>query len=263
MIRALYTSSTGLSAQQLVIDNTANNLANVNTNGFKKSLINFQDLIYINDRPPGTEAAQGLVLPQGEQIGTGVRVAGTTKSFTQGSIVNTGNQYDLSIQGDGFFQITLPNGETAYSRDGAFNINANGNLVNSSGYLVTPQISIPTNATNVAIGPDGTVSAITASSPNTSTNLGQITLVTFPNETGLNSMGSNLFTQTPASGAPVTATPGVNGLGTIQQGFKESSNVDVVSEMVNLILAQRAYEFNLRTIKTSDEMLSSTTNLTR
>jgi flagellar basal-body rod protein FlgG len=263
MIRALYTSSTGLSAQQLVIDNTANNLANVNTNGFKTSLVNFQDLIYVTDRPPGTEAAQGLTLPAGQQIGTGVRVAGTTKSFTQGSVVSTGNTYDLSIQGDGFFQVNLPNGETAYTRDGSFNLNANGNLVNSSGYLITPQISIPNNATSVAIGSDGTISATTASSPNTSTILGQLTLVTFPNETGLSSYGSNLYTQTPASGTPITSTPGVNGLGTIQQGFKESSNVNVVSEMVNLILAQRAYEFNLRTIKTSDEMLSNTTALTR
>ena len=262
MIRALYTSSTGLSAQQTVLDNTANNLANVNTNGFKLSNINFQDLVYETDRPPGSEAAQSLVLPSGQQIGTGVRVAGTTKNFTQGSLVNTNNQYDLAINGQGFFQVNTPSGGLCYTRDGSFSVNPNGNLVNSSGFLVQPQLSIPTTALSVTVGSDGTISATTSTST-TPTIVGQLTLVNFPNPQGLSSEGGNLYTQTQASGAPIIAAPGINGLGTLQQGFQERSNVDVVSEMVNLILAQRAYEFNLRSIKASDEMLSATTNATR
>jgi flagellar basal-body rod protein FlgG len=263
MIKALYTSATGMNAQQTVIDNTANNLANVNTNGFKRSQVNFQDLIYVTDRPPGSEAAQGLQIPTGTQVGSGVRVAGTEKIFTAGDLVNTGNSLDIAIEGDGFLQITLPNGETRYTRDGSLQLNANGNLVNTSGFLVQPQVTIPQEAISVSIGSDGTISVVNAGSSTTSTIIGQLTLVRFPNEAGLSSEGNNLYNQTPSSGSPIIATPGLNGTGLLQQGFLEKSNVDVVSEMVNLILAQRAYEFNTRAIRTADDMLSNTTAITR
>jgi flagellar basal-body rod protein FlgG len=263
MIKALYTSATGMNAQQTVIDNTANNLANVNTNGFKRSQVNFQDLIYVTDQPPGSEAAQGLQLPNGTQVGSGVRVSGTTKIFTPGDLVNTGNPLDIAIEGDGFIQITLPNGEINYTRDGSLQLNSNGNLVSSSGFLVQPQVSIPQEAVSVSIGSDGTVSVVNAGSTTTSTVIGQLTLVRFPNPAGLSSQGGNLYQQTPSSGAPIIATPGLNGTGLIQQSFLEKSNVDVVAEMVNLILAQRAYEFNTRAIRTADDMLSNTAAITR
>jgi flagellar basal-body rod protein FlgG len=263
MIKALYTSATGMNAQQTVIDNTANNLANVNTNGFKRSEVNFQDLIYVTSQPPGSEAAQGLQIPTGLQIGSGVRVAGNTKIFSTGNLVNTGNPLDIAINGDGFIQITLPNGDTNYTRDGALSLNSNGNLVNTSGFLISPQVTIPQEAISVSIGSDGTISVVTAGSATTSTIVGQLTLVRFPNEAGLSSQGGNLYQQTPSSGSPIIATPGLNGTGLLQQGFLETSNVDVVSEMVNLILAQRAYEFNTRAIKTADDMLSNTTAITR
>jgi flagellar basal-body rod protein FlgG len=263
MIKALYTSATGMNAQQTVIDNTANNLANVNTNGFKKSTVEFQDLIYITQTPPGSEAAQGLQIPTGIQIGSGVRVAATQKSFTNGNLANTGNTLDVAIQGDGFFQISLPNGDTAYTRDGSLQLNSNGNLVNTSGFLVQPQVTIPQEAISISIGTDGTISVVNAGAATTSTIIGQLTLVRFPNEPGLSALGNNLFQQTPSSGSPIIATPGLNGTGTLQQGFLEGSNVDVVTEMVNLILAQRAYEFNTRAIRTADDMLSNTTAITR
>jgi flagellar basal-body rod protein FlgG len=263
MIKALYTSATGMNAQQTVIDNTANNLANVNTNGFKRSQVDFQDLIYVTDRPPGSEAAQGLQIPTGTQVGSGVRVAGTTKLFSNGDLVNTGNSLDVAIEGDGFIQITLPSGDLRYTRDGALRLNSNGNLVNASGFLVQPQVTIPQEALSVSIGSDGTISVVTAGSSATSTIIGQLTLVRFPNEAGLSSEGGNLYNQSPASGSPIIATPGLNGTGLLQQGFLEKSNVDVVAEMVNLILAQRAYEFNTRAIRTADDMLSNTTAITR
>ncbi len=263
MIKALYTSATGMNAQQTVVDNTANNLANVNTNGFKRSNVDFQDLIYVTEQAPGSYAAQGLDQPSGIQIGSGVRVAGTTKIFTPGDLVNTGNTFDIAITGDGFLQINLPNGEVRYTRDGALALNANGNLVNSSGFLVQPQVTIPQEAMQVSIGSDGTISVTTAGANGTTTIIGQLNLVRFPNEAGLSSDGRNLYEQTQSSGAPIIATPGLNGTGLIQQGFLERSNVDVVSEMVNLILAQRAYEFNTRAIRTADDMLSNTTAITR
>jgi flagellar basal-body rod protein FlgG len=263
MIKALYTSATGMDAQQTVLDNTANNLANVNTNGFKRSEIQFQDLIYVTTTPPGSSAAQGLDLPNGIQIGSGVRVSGTEKIFTAGSLTNTGNSLDLAINGDGFFQVALPSGQIYYTRDGSLSLNANGNLVNSSGFLIQPQVTIPQEALSVSIGSDGTISVVSAGSTTTSTIIGQLTLVRFPNEAGLSSQGGNLFEQTVSSGSPIVATPGLNGTGLIQQGFLEASNVDVVAEMVNLILARRAYEFNTRAIKTADDMLSNTTAITR
>jgi flagellar basal-body rod protein FlgG len=262
MIRALFTSATGMAAQQLVVDNTANNLANVNTTGFKRSQMDFQDLIYVTQKSPGAVSAQGLEVPTGLQIGSGVRVAGNTKLFAEGSLANTGNPYDLAIEGDGFFKITLPSGDIRYTRDGTFRTNSKGELVTADGYFLDPKITIPQNATNVAIGIDGTVS-VTTPGTTASSELGKITLTRFANPTGLSSEGRNLYAETAASGTPRDSTGGQDGAGTIRQSFLEGSNVEVVRELVNLILAQRAYEFNTRAIRTADEMLSDTNNLTR
>ena len=261
MIKALFTAATGMNAQSTVIDNTSNNLANVNTNGYKRSQADFQDLIYVDQKTPGSDAAQGLQVPYGLQIGSGARVAGIEKIFTQGTLTNTASPFDLAIEGDGFFQVTLPSGETRYTRDGSFGLNAVGNLVTSDGFLVSPQLTVPSTATSVTVGTDGTVSVINAGATNTSTVLGQLTLVRFQNPSGLSAEGRNLFAETASSGTPVISTPGQNGVGTIQQGFLEGSNVDVVTELVGLIIAQRAYEFNTRAIQTANNMLAATTQL--
>ena len=263
MIKALFTSATGMNAQTTYIDNTANNIANVNTNGFKKGQVDFQDLIYINARTPGSDVAQGLQVPTGLQIGSGVRVASTTKVFTEGALVNTQNPFDVAVEGDGFFQVTLPSGELRYTRDGALRVNAQGSLVTSDGFLISPQITVPQGVVSVSIGSDGTVSAQQAGALNASVNLGQLTLVRFVNPAGLSAEGRNLFAETASSGAPVIATPGQNGVGLTRQGFLERANVDVVTELINLILAQRAYEFNTRAVRTADNMLASTTDLVR
>jgi flagellar basal-body rod protein FlgG len=263
MIKALYTAATGMNAQSTSIDNTSNNLANVNTNGFKKGEVAFQDLVYVDQQSPGAQAAQGLTLPTGLQIGSGARVAGISKIFTEGALVNTQNPFDVAIQGDGFFQVTLPNGEIRYSRDGALRVNSTGALVTSDGFTISPQITIPQQALAVTIGSDGTVTATSAGAANAPINLGQLTLVRFQNAAGLSAQGRNLFAETPSSGAPVTSTPGQNGVGFVQQGFLERSNVDVVTELIGLITAQRAYEFNTRAVRTADNMLASTTELIR
>lgn len=263
MIRALFTSATGMNVQSTVIDNTANNLANVNTNGFKKGQADFQDLLYITEKVPGSEAAQGLSVPTGLQIGSGARVAGITKVFTPGSLTNTANPLDLAIEGEGFIQVTLPNGELRYTRDGALRLNNVGNLVTSDGFLVNPQVTIPQTAVSISVGSDGTLSVQNAGATNVSTQLGQITLVRFQNPAGLSAEGRNLFSETQSSGTPNISTPGLNGAGFIRQGYLERSNVDPVTELVSLILAQRAYEFNTRAIRTSDNMLQSTSELIR
>jgi flagellar basal-body rod protein FlgG len=263
MIKALYTSATGMNAQSTAIDNTANNLANVNTNGFKKGEVAFQDLIYVNAQAPGTEAAQGLVVPTGLQIGSGARVSGIAKINTQGVLINTQNPYDVAIEGEGFFQITLPNGELRYTRDGAFRLNAQGNLVTSDGFLLNPQVTIPPQAVAVTIGTDGTVSVQNAGALNATTVVGQLTLARFQNPSGLSAEGRNLLAETAASGAAILATPGQNGVGFVQQGFLERSNVDVVNELISLITAQRAYEFNTRAVRTADNMLAATYDLIR
>lgn len=263
MIRAFHTSASGMNAQQLVLDNTANNLANVNTTGFKRSQVDFQDLIYATLRQPGSEAVQGVQVPTGFQIGNGVRVAGNTKIFTAGTSENTGNDLDIAIEGPGFFQITNPNGGVRYTRDGSFRINANGALVTSDGYFVQPQITLPQDMLSLSVGIDGTISVVTASAPTTTTNVGQLTLARFPNPAGLSSEGRNLFAETPAAGAATVSTPGQNGTGVLRGGFLERSNVEVVQELVNLIQAQRAYEFNTKAIKVADEMLSFTNDLVR
>ncbi|HZT82132.1 MAG TPA: flagellar basal-body rod protein FlgG, partial [Gemmataceae bacterium] len=236
---------------------------NVNTTGFKRSQTDFQDLIYITRTPPGAEVTTSLTAPTGLQIGSGVRVAGTTKSFLVGDLENTGNALDLAIEGDGFFQVTLPNGQTRYTRDGALRLNAQGNLVTTDGFLLSPQITIPQDAQTITVGADGTIAVLSASNPSTPSVVGSLQLVRFVNPAGLSSEGHNLYMQTNASGTAITTNPGLNGAGLIRQGFLERSNVDVVSELVHLILAQRAYEFNTKAIKVADDMLSSANSLTQ
>lgn len=263
MIKALFTSATGMNAQSTTIDNVANNLANVNTNGFKKGQADFQDLIYVNEKTPGSEGAQGLQAPTGLQVGSGARVAGITKVFTQGGLVNTQNPLDVSIEGQGFLQVTLPSGEVRYTRDGALRLNNVGNLVTADGFLISPPVTIPQDAISVSIASDGTVSVINAGATQASAIVGQLNLVRFVNSAGLSAEGRNLFAETASSGPPLLATPGLNGTGFLRQGFLERSNVDVVTELVGLILAQRAYEFNTRAIRTADNMLAATTELIR
>lgn len=260
MLRAFSTAATGMTAQQLIVDTIANNLANLNTRGFKRSQVDFQDLMYVKLTEPGQEIASGVVSPTGFEIGSGVRPASTLKVFTQGEPDNTSRALDLAIQGDGFFQVTIPAGGVRYTRDGSFRLNASGNLVTSSGNALEPAISIPTDWRSISIGKDGTVSVVTGSS-NTPTTVGTITLVRFANPSGLSSEGGNLLAETPASGTGTTGTPGTVGLGEIQQGFLEGSNVQMVTELVNLIKAQRAYEINSRAIRAGDEMLTTATRL--
>jgi flagellar basal-body rod protein FlgG len=261
MIRALFTSATGMNAQQTMIDNTSNNIANVNTNGYKKGQADFQDLIYINERPPGAEISAGQQAPTGLQIGSGVRVAGTSKIFSQGTLIKSDKPLDLAIEGDGFFQVTTPSNEVRYTRDGSFQLSSTGQIVTTDGYPLSPAITISPDAVTIFVGADGTVSV--KNPDGTQTNAGQITLARFPNSAGLSAEGSNLFSRTDASGDAVVGTPGLNGTGTIRQRFLERSNVDIVIELTNLILAQRAYEFNTRSIRTADNMLSAAVDLVR
>jgi flagellar basal-body rod protein FlgG len=263
MIRAFNTCATGMAAQQTVLDNTANNLANLNTTGFKSSSVEFQDLLYETIRQPGATSTQGLQLPTGLQLGTGVKVAGTSRLFTQGSVQTTGNSLNMAINGNGFFQITNPAGGFYYTRDGTFQLNATNQLVTADGYLVYPAMTFPTGTQSITVGSDGTVSVTTATSPGQSTQIGQLTITNFPNPAGLSAFGNNLFIQSPASGQPITTTPGLNGTGLIQGGALEQSNVNVVQEMVNLIQAQRAYEFNTKAIQAADQMLASSTSIIR
>lgn len=263
MLRAFHTSATGMAAQQLVLDNTANNLANMNTTGFKRSQIEFQDLIYAHLRQPGEITVQGQQVPTGVQIGNGVRVAGSTRLFANGALEMTGNAYDVAVEGDGFFQIANPSGGVRYTRDGSFRLNAQGQLVTADGFFVEPRLTFPSDTLSVSVGTDGTVSATTSSSPNTATTIGQLTLVRFANPAGLSGEGRNLFSETAASGTPQSAIPGQNGTGILRGGFLERSNVEVVQELVNLIQAQRAYEFNTKAVKAADELLSYTNELVR
>jgi len=260
MISALWTSATGMNSQQTNIDTISNNLANVNTSGFKKSKINFADLIYTNMREPGTPNAQGAEIPTGIEIGHGSKVNSTQKIFTQGNIQNTDSPLDMVIEGDGFFRIQLPDGNYAYTRDGSFKQDSNGNIVTSDGYQIDPSFQIPQDATEIAITSDGTVNAIVDGE---NQQLGQIQLYRFANPAGLSSEGRNLYSQTVAYGQAMQGVPGEGGFGTITQGFLEMSNVKVVEEMVNMIAAQRAYETNSKAIQASDEMLQTANQLKR
>lgn len=262
MIRCLSTAATGMAAQQLNMDVIANNLANVNTSGFKKSRADFQDLMYQIQRMPGTTVAQGSEVPTGIQIGLGTRAAGTQKIYTSGEIKTTDNPLDVSISGDGFFQVAMPDGTTAYTRDGTFKLDNQGRIVTSDGFPVTPQITIDPDATSVSIGTDGTVS-VTKAGQTTPEEKGKIQIAKFTNPAGLVSKGHNLVIASDASGTPVVDNPGNNGLGTLSQNTIEMSNVQVVDEMVNMISAQRAYEVNSKAIQTADDMLNTANNLKR
>jgi flagellar basal-body rod protein FlgG len=260
MIRALSTAATGMEAQQTRLDVTANNIANVSTHGFKKSRAEFADLMYQNHRTPGATTGNGTQSPTGMQVGLGVRTAATHRMHGQGDLRQTGNPLDVAIEGRGFYQITLPSGEVAYTRDGAFKLSPEGQLVNADGYALADSISIPPDAQGVTIGADGTVS-VTVPGETASVEAGQIQVTSFANESGLESMGKNLFRETTASGTAVTGPPGENGTGTLAQGTIEISNVNVVEEMIDLITGQRAYEVNSRVVKAADEMLGATANL--
>jgi len=253
MLRAFSTAATGMTAKQMMVDIIANNLANINTTGFKRSQINFQDLLYVEMEESGTEVASGITSPTGLEIGSGVRAASTIKVFSAGEFQNTGRNLDIAIRGEGFFQVTLPNGDLRYTRDGALQINANGELVTTTGYSIEPAISIPIDAASIDIGKDGGVNITDAAG--TQSVVGNIQLARFPNPSGLSSEGDNLLAETEASGTPTTGTPGESGFGSIQSGFLEKSNVQMVSELINLITAQRAYEINSRAIKAGDDML--------
>jgi flagellar basal-body rod protein FlgG len=262
MIRSLWTSATGMQAQELNIDVISNNLANVNTSGFKKSRAEFQDLLYEIMRPAGAASSQNTTVPTGIQLGHGARPSAVQKIFTQGDFQNTKNELDWAIEGDGFFQIELPSGETSYSRAGEFKLDANGQIVNPDGFPLVPAISVPTNTVSISLGMDGTVSIIQADDP-TPVEIGTIQLARFVNPSGLKSLGKNLYSPTEASGNEIVGTPGENGFGPMAQGFLEMSNVSVVDEMVNMITAQRAYETNSKVIQTADDMLQLANNLKR
>lgn len=256
---ALWIAMTGLNAQQTNMDVIANNLANVNTTGFKKGRASFESLIYQNVRQPGAQSTQNTQLPTGLMLGTGVRVGSTEKLFTQGNIIQTKNNLDVAIQGQGFLQILMPDGSTAYTRDGSFQLNSSGQIVTASGYPLQPAITVPANTTSLTIGSDGTVTATIAGST-TPTQIGTIQLANFINPAGLQPIGNNLYEATASSGTAQTGTPGLNGLGTLQQGALETSNVNVVESLVNMIETQRAYEINSKAISTTDQMLQYLNN---
>ncbi len=260
MIRSLWISKTGLEAQQTQMDVIANNLANVSTTGFKRSRAVFEDLLYQTMRQPGAQSSQQTQLPSGLQLGTGVRPVATERIFTQGNLQQTGADKDVAIQGAGFFQVLLPDGTAAYTRDGSFQIDNQGQLVTSSGYVVQPAITIPAAAQSVTVARDGTVSIGLAGATST-TQVGTLQLSTFINPAGLESKGENLYVETAASGSPGTNTPGTNGAGVLSQGYVETSNVNVVEELVNMIQTQRAYEINSKAITTSDQMLQRLSQL--
>jgi flagellar basal-body rod protein FlgG len=261
MNAALWAAKTGLDAQQTEMAVISNNLANVNTTGFKEDRAAFEDLLYQNQTQAGADTSQTTQSPSGMSIGTGVQVVATEKDYSQGSLTHTGNPLDVAVQGQGFFQIQMPDGTLAYTRDGTFQTNAQGQLVTSSGYLVQPGITVPQGAQSVTIGNDGTVS-VTLAGQSAATQIGQLQLANFINPPGLQPIGQNLLVQSAASGAPQTRSPGTNGLGTLTQGQLESSNVNVVEELVNMIQTQRAYEMNSKAISTVDQMLQYATQNT-
>jgi flagellar basal-body rod protein FlgG len=254
MIRSLWIAKTGMEAQQTQLDNISHNLANVGTNGFKRGHVVFEDLIYQSLRQAGAASSDQTQLPTGLQMGLGVRPVATSRIFTQGNLQQTSNNLDVAIKGQGFFQVQLPDGTTGYTRDGSFQVDGNGQLVTNNGYVVQPGITIPPNAQSVTIGADGTVS-VALSGQAAPQQVGQLTIASFVNPAGLDPRGQNVWGETAASGAPAAGQPGSNGLGALQQGYVETSNVNVVEELVAMIQTQRAYELNSKAIQTSDQML--------
>lgn len=260
MIRSLWTGTTGMHSQQLSIDVIANNLANVSTNGFKKSNPRFQDLIYQAMKVPGSQSSADTESPSGIQIGLGVKPSAVTKVFSQGDLILTENELDVAIEGKGFLMVEMPNGNTGYTRDGALNRDSNGRLVNSDGYPILPSITIPDGASDIVIGETGLVSA-TIDDDTEATELGQLQLAIFTNNAGLLAIGKNLFEESGSSGTSTLGNPGDDGYGELLQTYLEGSNVNIVEEMANMITTQRAYEINSKSIQTSDEMMQTTNNL--
>lgn len=260
MNRSLWIAKTGLDAQQTQLDTISHNLANVSTNGYKRTHAVFEDLLYQNMRQVGAQATQQNTLPTGLQLGTGVRTVATARDYTQGNLQQTGNSLDMAINGNGFFQVQMPDGTTAYARDGAFRIDAQGQVVTSNGHPLTPGLTIPAGAKSITIGADGTVSVLAGASANPVT-VGQIQLASFVNPAGLDPRGQNLYSETPASGTPTVGTAGTSGTGSLSQGYLETSNVNVVEELVAMIQTQRAYEINSKAIQTSDQMLARLSQL--
>lgn len=254
MIRALWVARTGLDAQQTHLDVISNNLANVSTNGYKRERAVFEDLLYQTTRQPGTQSSQSTTVPSGLQVGTGVRTVATQRILTQGNMQQTSNSLDIAINGEGYFQITMPDGTTAYTRDGSFQKDSQGQVVTSSGYPLSPAITIPTDSTSLTIAKDGTVSVTQAGSA-TSNQIGSIQVATFVNPGGLLATGENLFLETTSSGTATAVTPGTNGAGVLNQNYVETSNVNVAEELVSMIEAQRSYEINSRVVTTADAML--------
>ena len=259
MTQSLWIAKTGLEAQQNRLNTISNNLANVNTTGFKRGRAMFEDLLYQNVRQAGGQTSQDTQLPSGLQVGTGVRTVATQKLHTQGGLLQTGNNLDIAIQGRGFFQILQPNGTVAYTRNGEFQVDSNGSMVTSSGYKLQPEINIPTDAQSITVGADGVVTATLPGNPQPS-QLGILQLADFVNASGLQPVGENLFIETAASGAPQAAAPTQGSLGSLAQGALEGSNVNVVEELVSMIETQRAYEMNSKAISTTDQMLQNVSN---
>ncbi len=259
MTQALWIAKTGLDAQQTKMSVISNNLANASTSGFKRSRAVFEDLLYQNQRQPGAQSSQNTLYSSGLMLGTGVRTVATEKLFSQGAVAQTNNPMDLAIEGKGFFQVLMPDGSLAFSRDGSMQIDSQGQLVTPNGYLIQPTINIPPNTQSVTIGTDGTVS-VTLPGASTSSQVGNVQLSDFVNPGGLQPIGNNLYLETTSSGAPQAGSPGLNGLGTLLQGYIEGSNVNVVEELVSMIETQRAYEMNSKAISTADQMLQYVNN---
>jgi flagellar basal-body rod protein FlgG len=260
MMRSLWISKTGMEAQQTQLDAISHNLANTATNGYKRGHAVFEDLMYQNLRQAGANTSEGTALPTGLQMGLGTRAVGMARNFSQGNLQSTGNPLDMAIKGHGFFQVQMPDGSTAYTRDGSFQLNGQGQIVTQNGYVVQPGITVPANAQAVTIGTDGTVS-VTLPNQTTPQALGQIQLAAFVNPAGLEPRGENLYVETVSSGAPATGAPLANGLGSLAQNYVETSNVNMVEELVTMIQTQRAYEINSKAIQTSDQMLQKLTQL--
>ncbi len=263
MIRAMGTAASGMKAQQMNIDTIANNLANVNTTGYKKSHAEFQDLLYEKVMPGGQIDAEGRALPSRVEVGHGVKLVATNKNFSQGTVVSTGNPLDVMVEGDGFFQLRMPDGTIKYTRDGSFKMDADRNIVTASGYRLEPAVVVPEDAIELSISRDGIVSVMVAGDDANVQEIGQVEMARFPNASGLAARGGNVFGESPASGNPILGNPGLDGFGEVASGFLEMSNVETVDELVSMISAQRAYELNSKTISMADEMMQTVNRLKR